>query len=225
MPAELDACWSKIGVRGDGSCPELRHHVHCRNCPVHAAAALKLLDRPPPSGYIEEWTEHIARITGSRDGSASTASTRDGASALVFQLGHEFLALPTSVVKEVAELRVIHRLPQRRDGPVLGIANIRGELLVCVSLGRLLDVDETPQAPRGPAGRLLVIGRDDRRTVLPVGAVHGIHRYRVRDLARTPATIAKAASPYTEAMLSWQDRTVACLDADRLLAAVDRCIA
>jgi chemotaxis-related protein WspD len=222
MAAELDACWSRIGVRGDGSCPELQQHVHCRNCPVHAAAALKLLDRPPPPGYVEEWTEHIARIRGSRN---EAEGSRDESSALIFQLGHEFLALPTSVVKEVAELRVIHRLPHRRDGPVLGIANIRGELLVCVSLGKLLDVDETPQAPRGPAGRLLVIGRDDRRTVLPVGAVHGIHRYRARDLARTPATIAKAASPYTEAMLPWQNRTVACLDADRLLAAVDRCIA
>src|SRR4029077_5730556 len=34
MPAlVVDDCWNRIGVRGDASCPELKHHVHCRNCP------------------------------------------------------------------------------------------------------------------------------------------------------------------------------------------------
>ena len=32
-------CWNKIGVSGDLSCPELNTHIHCRNCPVFAAAA------------------------------------------------------------------------------------------------------------------------------------------------------------------------------------------
>ena len=37
--AGLNDCWNKIGVRGDGSCPELARHVHCRNCPVYSASA------------------------------------------------------------------------------------------------------------------------------------------------------------------------------------------
>src|SRR2546422_1979826 len=39
-------------------------------------------------------------------------------------------------IAEVAERRVIHSLPHRRTGIVLGVVNVRGELLVCVSLGR-----------------------------------------------------------------------------------------
>ncbi len=35
----VDDCWNRIGVRGDRSCPKLAEHIHCRNCPVHAAAA------------------------------------------------------------------------------------------------------------------------------------------------------------------------------------------
>ncbi len=35
----IDDCWNRIGVRGDGSCPELKRHIHCRNCPVYSAAA------------------------------------------------------------------------------------------------------------------------------------------------------------------------------------------
>jgi len=38
-PAIVNACWTTIGVRGDASCPELKQHVHCRNCPVYSAGA------------------------------------------------------------------------------------------------------------------------------------------------------------------------------------------
>ncbi len=43
--SEVDDCWNRIGVRGDKTCERLAEHVHCRNCPVHAAAANRLLDR------------------------------------------------------------------------------------------------------------------------------------------------------------------------------------
>ena len=49
--ATITDCWNKIGVRGDSSCRELEEHVHCRNCPVHAAAAVALLDREMPGQY------------------------------------------------------------------------------------------------------------------------------------------------------------------------------
>ena len=41
----IDACWQRIGVRGDRSCELLVQHVHCHNCERHAEAALLLLDR------------------------------------------------------------------------------------------------------------------------------------------------------------------------------------
>ena len=41
----IDDCWNRIGVYGDKSCERLREHVHCRNCEVHAAAAVRLLER------------------------------------------------------------------------------------------------------------------------------------------------------------------------------------
>ena len=43
--AAVNACWDRIGVQGDASCPELKQHVHCRNCPVYSAGAMQLLDR------------------------------------------------------------------------------------------------------------------------------------------------------------------------------------
>ena len=72
--------------------------------------------------------------------------------------------MPTSVIAEVAERRVIHSLPHRRTGIVLGVVNVRGELLVCVSLAQLLGVEHKPEesAPRErrQALRRLLVVRD-----------------------------------------------------------------
>ncbi|WZB76062.1 hypothetical protein WJ972_09265 [Achromobacter insuavis] len=46
--AEVDDCWNRIGSRGDKRCERLPEYVHCRNCPVYAGAAKRILDRLPP---------------------------------------------------------------------------------------------------------------------------------------------------------------------------------
>ena len=60
QPAVAEGCWHRIGVSGDRSCPELASFVHCRNCPVFAAAARGFFDRPAPEGYLAEWTRWLA---------------------------------------------------------------------------------------------------------------------------------------------------------------------
>src|SRR6185503_9433540 len=97
---------------------------------------------------------------------------------VIFRVASEWLALPTSVVIEVANLLPIHSLPHRRTGVVLGLASVRGELLVCVSLGQVVGAE--PLAAAGDDRRataykrLLVICRDAVRVVCPVDEVHGI---------------------------------------------------
>lgn len=72
-------------------------------------------------------------------------------SFVVFRIGPELFALPTQVLHEVAESRGIHSLPHRRHSVVLGLVNIRGELLICVSVGRLLGLDRDLEGARPPA--------------------------------------------------------------------------
>lgn len=210
--AGLNDCWNKIGVRGDGSCPELEHHVHCRNCPVYSASAAKLLDADLPAGHLAEWTGHF-----SNERPVEEANTQ---SVVIFRIGTEWLALPTAVFEEVAALRPMHTLPHRRSGIVLGLANVRGRLLVGVSLGDVLGLEKVSSQKREKArtqhGRLLVISREGHRLVFPVDEVHGIHRSQPRELTEVPATVAKATATYTKAVLAWRDKTVGCLD-DQLL--------
>src|SRR5436305_11616291 len=131
---ELRNCWSQIGVHGDSSCPELENFVHCRNCPVYSNAGAQLLDRPLPTDYRREWTEHFA----GRKKTAAPAKI----SAVLFRLESEWLALATHAFQEVAERRRLHSLPHRRLGIVLGLVNIRAELLICVSLERWLGLEQ-----------------------------------------------------------------------------------
>src|SRR5579883_797895 len=124
-------CWNRIGVWGDRSCPELAQVVHCRNCPVFAAAGRRFLDGPSPQGYLEEWTERLALPI------EETAT--DVQSVLVFRLGDEWLALRVQVLVEVTTQRPIRRIP-RRAGLLAGLVNIRGELHLCVRLAQLLGI-------------------------------------------------------------------------------------
>jgi chemotaxis-related protein WspD len=208
----IDDCWNRIGVRGDGSCPELTKYVHCHNCPVYAAGAADLLDADAPASYFADRTAHFAEPVPTEE--------VERRSVVIFRVASEWLALPTSVVVEVANLLPIHSLPHRANGVVLGLASVRGELLVCVSLREV--VGSEPLAATSREGRaiayrrLLVIRRESVRVVCPVDEVHGIHRFHPRELKAVPTTIAKSTVAYSTGLLPWQGHSVGTLD-DQLL--------
>lgn len=210
-------CWNLIGVRGDRSCPELQTHIHCRNCPVHAAAARQLLDAETAPEALAAWTRHVGDVT--------TPVPSDAQAIVIFRLGAEWLALPARVFDEIADQRPIHSLPQRRSGALLGLANVRGELVVAFSLPRLLGVEPAPSdAPRATA-RLLVLRAAGERAVCPVDEVFGLWRCPAGELSPAPATVAAAAAPYTKAVLPWQSRSVGLLDERLLFASFERSLA
>jgi len=214
----VDDCWNRIGVRGDGSCEQLPQHVHCRNCPVYANAAGRLLDAPLPPDYRAHWTRHLA-LTKSSDDAADTQSL------MVFRLRNEWLALPTSMLDEIAGMRVIHSLPHRRGGAVLGVVNVRGELRSCVSLARLLGLHDAVDAADARLERLLVLRHDEHCVAMPVDEVHGVQRYHPRQLQEKPATLALAKASHIKALLPWQQRSIGLLDAHPLFNAIDRSLA
>jgi chemotaxis-related protein WspD len=219
--ASITDCWNKIGVRGDASCPELEKYTHCRNCPVYAAAAVELLDRELPANHLDDWTRQIAR--------SKTATEGKTQSIVVFRLGAEWLALPTTVFKEIVGIRPIHSLPHRRSEIVLGLANIRGELLVCISLHQVLRISETAEPNRENSrvdtSRMLFIQHDGHRAVCPADEVYGVQRFSPQELMAVPATLAKATTTYTKAVLSWRKQTVGLLDEHLLFHAMNRGLA
>ncbi|MEI7728817.1 MAG: chemotaxis protein CheW [Verrucomicrobiota bacterium] len=216
--SEITTCWKHIGVWGDGSCKNLPTYAHCRNCPDYRRAAAALLDREPPPGYYEDWTQRVAqprqpRLTGTKP-------------VVIFRLGGEWLALPTTSFQEVAELRPVHSLPHRADTIVKGLINIRGELLICISLAALLGLETAPEPAakksRSAHQRLLVATHQTGRVVFPVTEVHGSRRYHPDDLKPLPSTVALTTARYSIGLLAWQQHLVGVLDAELLFYTLNR---
>jgi len=224
----LNDCWNHIGVHGDRSCPELAPHIHCRNCPIFSAAARTLLDVPAAADSRQIATEHFARPA---DVGAGYSVGADMQSAIVFRLSTEWYAIPTAVCLEIAAVRPIHSLPHRRDATVLGVVNVHGGLLACLSLAVIVgataqsDATPTPSPRRVAVPRLLVARRGAAVVVFPVDEVQGMARFRARDLKNVPATVAHARASYTRALVPLGDKSAGLLDEQRVFSAVERALA
>lgn len=213
--APMENCWRLVGVTGDRSCPELATFIHCRNCPILAAAARRFFDRPAPPGYPESWREILEQPTVLPDARAR--------SVLVFRLGDEWLALPTATLVEVTSPRPVHSLPHRSATVLEGIVNIRGQLQLCIRLGALLGLN-SPVAEASeptPTARLLVVERQGNmgpeRWVFGVDEVAGVHQVPGASVRPVPATVSGSGKRATMSLFSWRDRTVGLLDEERLL--------
>jgi len=216
-PAPIYDCWNLIGVEGNATCRELVKYIHCRNCPVYSAASLQLLDRPLPPEYRRERAAHYAQ--------QKQVTQPARLSVVIFRLAHEWLALPTTTFVEVAERRAMHTLPHRRRGLAMGLVNVRGELLICASLARLLGMEQTTAATIKSTThfeRLLVANWEGQRIAYPVNEVHGIQRFHQEELKDPPATVGKSTLTYTRGVFGWQERTVGLLDAEALFGALNR---
>ncbi|MEO8602273.1 MAG: chemotaxis protein CheW [bacterium] len=210
---DVDFCWSRIGIDGDHSCAELARVIHCRNCAVFARAARLALERPAPDDYLEQWAERVV--------AASSDEPGEVLSSLVFRLGETHLALPTVAFIEAVELPPVHAVPHRRNDVLLGLANVRGELELCVSLSALLAVARDAGATRRP--RLVVIEQDGERWAFPVDDILGVHR--IAQAALTAPGDADPGGPFVRAAFALGARAVALLDAELVCAGLRRAVA
>ncbi|MGJ7549275.1 chemotaxis protein CheW [Pseudomonas alloputida] len=202
----IDDCWNRIGVHGSKDCPLLERHIHCRNCEVYAAAATRLLDR---YALIEADLAH----------EAAPVETSTGRSLLLFRLGEEWLALATACLAEIAPLQPVHSLPHQRSRVLQGVANVRGALVPCLSLGDLLGVERLSEQARSARAmpRMLILAASGGPVVMAVDEIDGIHR-----LDAPLQGAGEDVAPFTAAVLQWRGRSVRVLDDQHLLSAVQR---
>jgi chemotaxis-related protein WspD len=216
---ERTDCWTRIGVWGDRSCPELAPVVHCHNCPVFSAAGRRFLATPAPTGYLESWT---ARLADMGDDEAS-----DVQGVLIFRLGDEWLALPVAALHEVMALRPIHRIPFH-GGLLAGVANVRGELHLSVRMDHLLgiavatDVKDiiSLSSSLQSSARLLLAGNDAETWLFRVDEVDRVYRLAASELKPVPPTLGRATARLTHGVFRCQERAVGLLDDERLFEAV-----
>lgn len=213
----VDDCWNRIGVRGDRSCPRLAEYIHCRNCPVHAAAAISLLDRYALSSETADLDPM----------EIPEPAVEEGSPHLIFRLGEEWLGLPTRALAEVAPACVVHSLPHQRSPALLGVANVRGTLVACISLGELLGLDARA-AVRDNARivpRMLILAAVGGPIISPVDEVDGIHELDETAIVEAASQSHAANDRFTRGVMQWRNRSIRLLDQEALLDAAARSLA
>jgi len=201
------SCWSTIGVQGDRSCPELDVHVHCRNWSRLFPRGRGAARQARPGGVHDRPTRHF--------GAPKAVDERETQSVVIFRIGREWFALPTSVIAEVAGTPRHPLAAPPAYGIVLGVVNVRGELLVCGVARRLLGLESPtesiPGVPRTGHDRCSSSAVTACASWLPADEVSGRSRFHSSQLKDVPTTVGKAASAHSRAVLSWSGHVVACL--------------
>ncbi len=215
---KLVNCWKSQGTAGDRTCPDLHEYIDCRNCPTYSAIGRSLLDRPPPEGYLGNWAALLAE--------GKELEVAGSVSIVAFRLADEWLGLKTRTLKEIVHYRSIHTIPHRSNRVLRGIANVRGELLLCASLVDILGITggETVESKSQAASlrRMLVIEHAGERWVFTVDEVDRIYRVCDTEMQSVPVTISKDATAYSQAIVTAGERRIALLDEELLLGALRR---
>jgi chemotaxis-related protein WspD len=158
------------------------------------------------------------RATDSETVGEQFLSQDDAVSVLIFRLGEEWLAFRTETVVEVTLPSPVHRIPHRSNSVFLGIVNLQGQVQLCVSLHGLLGA--TASGASSP--RLVVLRDVDRAEIwaFAADAVLGVRRVARRQWRAVPSTLINPAVGFSEAVLSWERRTIGLLDQQRVFTAI-----
>ncbi|WP_178111197.1 chemotaxis protein CheW [Pseudomonas sp. 8Z] len=214
---QLDDCWNRIGVFGDKSCPHVERHIHCRNCDVYGAAAIALLDRY--GNLQDEAAEAQPEVTADLLG--------EQRSLLIFRLGEQWFAIATRRLAEVMPVSPIHVLPHRTDQGLLGVTNVRGTLVACLSLAAMLGLPSQAAARDNQRviPRMLILESESGPLVTPVDEVSGTQRIPLARIASAHDEDSRAISRFTTGVLQWQERSITVLDDEALLQHMIRSLA
>ncbi|MEM1059801.1 MAG: chemotaxis protein CheW [Verrucomicrobiota bacterium] len=177
-----------------------------------------LLHRPAPAGYLENWNRSLAEM--------QDEAVENTTSLLIFRLFDEWLAFSTQAFAEVIETRPVHRVPHRSNDILHGVTNVRGTLILCFSLSRLLQVEPSEGKDRTLSrrvyNRFIVMKQEKRRWVFPCTEIFGVHQLPDDELEEAPVTVAISRQPFTKSIFRFRGNTVGLLDHELLYYKLDK---
>jgi chemotaxis-related protein WspD len=179
--------------------------------PAHTDAILRLLDKPVDRANLEAGAALAARPVEMGSGR--------GVRLLLFRIGEETGALHARVLRRVTPFARATPIPHRTAGVLRGVCNIRGELVLCADLHRLLGLP--PREEGGAtidARRMVVIGTADNSWAFEVDALMGVESVDPATFRAPPVTVEYAIGDFTLNVTEIAGRCVTILDAERILA-------
>ncbi len=209
-------CWNRIGVYGDSSCDILDRYDHCKNCPVYVEGGRKLFKREIPEDLVAEWTEQFSL--------PKETDSETTESLIVFRISDEWLAVRTVCFIEAVDNKFIHYVPSRSNDYLLGLANVNGELLMCISLSSFLSLPAVAPDYESKSKiykSLLVMERNGESYVFPVEENYGVVKIDTSMYKESSATITKSTVTLTNSTFDLSDKTVSIIDENRLFEIIN----
>ncbi|MEL6158326.1 MAG: chemotaxis protein CheW [Cyanobacteria bacterium J06623_5] len=200
--------------------------------PTDMTASACLLQRPMSAEYLAEQTAQLATALP-KTGAGETCS------AMIFRLGREWFALPAGLCVQVLPPVPAHTLPHRSNSTLLGVVNVRGQMLLKVSLIEILGLtphataNYAPEAPDNSIAeakgkiypRMMVVEKLDGQGdsdvwVFEVDELDGIHAIGHDQLESAAAGIKTDAIACTSQVFLWQGHRVNYLEDEQLFEAL-----
>ena len=129
-------------------------------------------------------------------------------------------AIATRSLAEVMPVSPIHILPHRKSRGLLGVTNVRGTLVACLSLAELLDLETQQDAhhsERRVIPRMLILETDSGPLVTPVDEVSGIQRIPLARISSAKHDDKRTISRFTAGVLQWREQSITLLDDEQVL--------
>ena len=169
---------------------------------------ISLLSRQHPEGYLEEWSQRLQQ--------PPAKEVVDTIPVLIFRIGKEWLGINVHNIAGITSVSNVHKVPHRTNKILLGLANVGGELEICISLSALLGlhVDDAINASEYQHAypRMLVMSRESERYVSKVSEVFGVLHFETDLMEAPPVTVTHALSTYSQGIFMHKRFKVALLD-------------
>lgn len=192
----------------------------------------RLLDRPASSTYRAQQTEQVSQRLPADQAQSEIAKPL---SLLVFRLSREWLALPACLCQQILSPLPFHTLPHRSNRTLLGIVNVRGQLLLKVCLKEALGVSAPHAAAVTKPAELNSVKVYPRMVVLEkpvenhcadiwafdVDELSGVHSILLSQL-EPAVSVTSADETCVRNVFAWREQRVSILDDDRLFDVLKR---
>ena len=206
-------CWLSEGVWGDMSCRTLADCLHCRNCEIYAFASRKFFTRVR--------SEKPAASFASMPRAEAAIQTAQAESFFLFEVAKRVFALETKRVLKIERTRLVHRVPHRDGRVVKGIANVGGELMMCVCLEELLEIEASNSVPE-ESKRMIVCGGGSEKFCFIVDEACGIARVMRDEVATLSAGCDGLIDVFAEKVFTQEGTEIPVIDLKLVMLAVAR---
>ena len=129
------------------------------------------------------------------------------------------------IIQEITHCDKHHSLPHRKNKILRGLVNVRGELLLSVSLGYLFNLNKSEKVNTARSTiheRYIIISDKGDSYAFPVSEVKDTLKYEEKNLQKAPSTINVGPSNFIKGIIEHNNIFIGLLDTELVFSSLNR---